>query len=126
MASRRVAGAFALAQRSRRGTRKRIRPTHRQRWTPGDKLCVLLRWPFNAKCTPALLYRQGIRGIDARDLAYGRELGYVLKLLAVARRTDAGVEGRVHSSVRSGGASTARVDGRVQRGARAPPISAAR
>src|SRR2546422_3044447 len=62
----------------------------------GDKLCILLRLAFNVACTPALLHRQGIRGIQARDLAYGRELGYVLKLLAVARRTDGGVEGRVH------------------------------
>src|SRR6266404_3619486 len=77
----------------------------------GDKLCVLLRLAFNAECTPALLYRQGIRGIDARDLAYGRELGYVLKLLAVARRTDAGIEGRVHPAFVPEEHPLARVDG---------------
>ena len=77
----------------------------------GDKLCVLLRLAFNASCTPALLYRQGIRGIDPRDLAYGRELGYVLKLLAVARRTDAGVEGRVHPAFVPAEHPLARVDG---------------
>jgi len=77
----------------------------------GDKLCVLLRLAFNASCTPALLYRQGIRGIDPRDLAYGRELGYVLKLLAVARRTDAGIEGRVHPAFVPAEHPLARVDG---------------
>ena len=77
----------------------------------GDKLCVLLRLAFNVSCTPAQLYRQGIRGIDARDLAYGRELGYVLKLLAVARRTDGGVEGRVHPAFVPVEHPLARVDG---------------
>src|SRR2546427_12333981 len=60
----------------------------------GDKLCVLVRLAFDAECTPAQLHRQGIRGLDVRDLAHGRELGYVLKLLAAARRTQAGVEAR--------------------------------
>src|SRR2546430_11483616 len=62
----------------------------------GDKLCVLVRLAFDVSCTPAELHRQGIRGLDARDLAYGRGVGYVLKLLAVARRTGTGVEARVH------------------------------
>ncbi|TMA41491.1 MAG: homoserine dehydrogenase, partial [Deltaproteobacteria bacterium] len=39
----------------------------------GDKLVVLLRLAFDVECTPAQLHRQGIRGLDPRDLAYGRE-----------------------------------------------------
>ena len=77
----------------------------------GDKLCVLLRLAFNVSCTPKDLYRQGIRGLDTRDLAYGRELGYVLKLLAVARRVDSGVEGRVHPAFVPSEHPLARVDG---------------
>jgi homoserine dehydrogenase len=77
----------------------------------GDKLCVLLRLAFNVACTPALLHREGIRKVEARDLAYGRELGYVLKLLAVARRTDGGVEGRVHPAFVPFEHPLARVDG---------------
>src|SRR4051812_33884840 len=77
----------------------------------GDKLCILLRLAFNVKCTPAQLYRQGIRGLDARDLAFGRELGYVLKLLAVARRTDGGVEARVHPAFVPAEHPLSRVDG---------------
>src|SRR5437016_11632155 len=52
-----------------------------------DKLAILVRLAFDVECTPAPLHRQGIRGLDPRDLGYGRELGYVLKLHAVARRT---------------------------------------
>src|SRR5436189_520230 len=77
----------------------------------GDKLCVLVRLAFDAECTPAQLHRQGIRGLDAKDLAYGRELGYVLKLLAVARRTDSGVEARVHPAFLPAEHPLARVDG---------------
>jgi len=77
----------------------------------GDKLVVLLRLAFDVECTPAQLHRQGIRGLDPRDLAYGRELGYVLKLLAVARRTEGGVEARVHPAFVPSEHPLARVDG---------------
>jgi len=77
----------------------------------GDKLCVLLRLAFDVACTPAQLHRQGIAGLDAKDLAYGRELGYVLKLLAVARSTSDGVEARVHPAFLPSGHPLARVDG---------------
>src|SRR5947209_6989227 len=77
-----------------------------------DKLCVLVRLAFNAQCTPAQLHRQGIRGLDPRDLAYGRELGYVLKLLAIARRAPGGgVEARVHPTFLPADHPLARVDG---------------
>jgi len=77
----------------------------------GDKLVVLLRLAFDVECSPAQLHRQGIRGLDPRDLAYGRELGYVLKLLAVARRTEGGVEARVHPAFVPSEHPLARVDG---------------
>src|SRR2546430_1420104 len=78
----------------------------------GDKLCILLRLAFGASCTPAQLHRQGIRGLDPRDLAYGRELGYVLKLLAIARRASGGgVEARVHPAFLPADHPLARVDG---------------
>src|SRR5438067_6632448 len=77
----------------------------------GDKLVVLLRLAFDVECTPAQLHRQGIRGLDPRDLGYGRELGYVLKLLAVARRTEGGVEARVHPAFVPSEHPLARVDG---------------
>lgn len=39
---------------------------------------------------------EGIHKLDARDVAMGEELGYVIKLLAVAQRTAQGVLIRVH------------------------------
>jgi homoserine dehydrogenase len=76
-----------------------------------DKLCVLVRLAFHASCTPAQVHRQGIRGLDPRDLAYGRELGYVLKLLAIARRSSAGIEARVHPAFLPADHPLARIDG---------------
>ena len=37
------------------------------------------------------VYQQGIRTIGAEDIAQARELGYTIKLLGIARNTDAGV-----------------------------------
>jgi homoserine dehydrogenase len=77
-----------------------------------DKLCILARLAFNAQFTPAQMHRQGVRGLDPRDLAYGRELGYVLKLLAIARRAPGGsIEARVHPAFLSADHPLARVDG---------------
>jgi homoserine dehydrogenase len=76
-----------------------------------DKLAILVRLAFGATCTPKDVFRQGVRGLEARDLAYGRELGYVLKLVATARRGPRGVEARVHPAFLPAEHPLARVDG---------------
>lgn len=76
-----------------------------------DKLAILVRLAFGASCTPAQIFRQGLRGLDARDLAFGRELGYVLKLVALARRGPHGIEARVHPAFLPAEHPLARIDG---------------
>ena len=76
-----------------------------------DKLAILVRLAFGATCTPREVFRQGVRGLEARDLAYGRELGYVLKLVATARRGPRGIEARVHPAFLPADHPLARVDG---------------
>jgi len=76
-----------------------------------DKLAILVRIAFGATCTPGQIFRQGVRGLDPQDLAYGREMGYALKLLATARRNDGGIEARVHPAFLSAEHPLARVDG---------------
>ena len=76
-----------------------------------DKLAILVRLAFGAVCTPAQIFRQGLRGLEQRDLAYGRELGYVLKLVAIARRGTRGIEARVHPTFLPAGHPLARIDG---------------
>jgi homoserine dehydrogenase len=76
-----------------------------------DKLSILVRLAFGAACTPDQIFRQGLLGLEQRDLAFGRELGYVLKLLAIARRGPGGIEARVHPAFLPAEHPLARVDG---------------
>lgn len=60
------------------------------------KLSILSSLAFNKKVPLNKVYREGITNIDSIDIKYGKELGYTLKLLAIAKDTPKGVEARVH------------------------------
>lgn len=45
------------------------------------------------------VYTEGISRIDPVDVQFGEEFGYQLKLLAIARRTERGLEMRVHPTL---------------------------
>jgi homoserine dehydrogenase len=51
-----------------------------------QKLCVLAQLAFGARLAPADVLTEGIMGLEPEDFRWGREFGYALKLLAVARR----------------------------------------
>ncbi len=52
------------------------------------KLAILARIAFGVDFDFRQIFCQGINGIDLADIEYAAELGYVIKLLAVARRLD--------------------------------------
>ena len=60
------------------------------------KLSILSSLAFNKKICIENVYREGITEIDKEDIAYGKEMGYTLKLLGIGKDTDNGVEVRVH------------------------------
>ncbi len=60
------------------------------------KLAILAALAFARPVAFAEVHVEGIRKISALDLAYAAELGYRIKLLGLAQRTDAGVSARVH------------------------------
>ncbi len=60
------------------------------------KLSILSSLAFNKKICIENVYREGITAIDKEDIAYGKEMGYTLKLLGIGKDTDNGVEVRVH------------------------------
>lgn len=60
------------------------------------KLSILSSMAFHTKVPYTNIFREGISKIDTKDIAYGKELGYTLKLLAIGKNTDAGIEVRVH------------------------------
>jgi homoserine dehydrogenase len=63
------------------------------------KLSILSSMAFHTKIPYTKIYREGISNIDTKDIAYGRELGYTLKLLAIGKQTEKGIEVRVHPTL---------------------------
>ena len=60
------------------------------------KLSIMASLAFHGRVTYDNVYREGITGITAEDISCGREMGYVLKLLAICKQQDGVVETRVH------------------------------
>ncbi len=50
------------------------------------KLAILASLAFHTTVRPEDIHREGITGLTPRDFRYAAELGYAIKLLAVARR----------------------------------------
>jgi homoserine dehydrogenase len=63
------------------------------------KLAILASIAFQSRVDLANVYHEGIRKIDHADIAYARELGYVIKLVAVAKEQDGVTELRVHPAM---------------------------
>ena len=63
------------------------------------KLCLLVALAFGVIIKPAQVYTEGIRAITQQDIAYARELGFTIKLLAIAKDEDGGIEARVHPTM---------------------------
>jgi homoserine dehydrogenase len=60
------------------------------------KLSILSSLAFNVKVPLDKVYREGINGISKTDIAYGKEFGYTLKLLGIGKKSEKGIEVRVH------------------------------
>jgi homoserine dehydrogenase len=63
------------------------------------KLSILASIAFQTRVDLAQVYHEGIRNIGHEDIAYARELGYVIKLVAVAKQEEGEVELRVHPAM---------------------------
>ncbi len=63
------------------------------------KLAILASIAFNTRVPLDKVYCTGIEKITAADIAGAAELGYVIKLLAIARRVKGGIEARVHPAL---------------------------
>jgi homoserine dehydrogenase len=77
----------------------------------GYKLAILASLAFRTKVASQDVYREGISRLTARDFRYARELGYVIKLMAIARREGDQLEARVHPVLIPQEAPLAKVDG---------------
>lgn len=60
------------------------------------KLSILSSLAFNTKVAIDNVHREGITALTKEDIFYGKQLGYTIKLLAIGKNTENGVEVRVH------------------------------
>ncbi len=63
------------------------------------KLSILTSLAFGTKIAADNIYLEGISNITQADIRAAAELGYRIKLLGVAQRTDSGIEQRVHPTM---------------------------
>ncbi len=64
-----------------------------------QKLSLLASIAFGTKVDADSIYVEGISSIDSADLLAADELGYRIKLLGVAMKTESGIEQRVHPTM---------------------------
>lgn len=65
----------------------------------GHKLTIMASIAFGIPMNFDACYLEGISRLDGRDIRYAEELGYRVKLLGLTRRTEDGVELRVHPTL---------------------------
>ncbi|MGF0033395.1 homoserine dehydrogenase [Bariatricus sp. SGI.154] len=65
----------------------------------GRKVAIMASIAFHSRVTFSDVYTEGITKISARDIAYAKEFGSVIKLLGVAHNTEGGIEVAVHPMI---------------------------
>ncbi|HEX3244272.1 MAG TPA: homoserine dehydrogenase [Chloroflexota bacterium] len=75
------------------------------------KLAILASLAFHVRVHPDHVHNEGITHLSPSDFRYARELGYVIKLLAIGKLRGSGIELRVHPALVSADAMLANVDG---------------
>ena len=60
------------------------------------KLAILASLAFHSQVRPEDVYCEGISRLASCDFQYARELGFAIKLLAIAKQSDNLIEARVH------------------------------
>jgi len=63
------------------------------------KLSILTSLAFGSRIAADKIYLEGISNITQADIRAAAELGYRIKLLGVAQRTESGIEQRVHPTM---------------------------
>lgn len=76
-----------------------------------SKLAILASLAFKCRVRPEDIFREGITGIRSADFRYADELGYGIKLLAIAKLQPNGLELRVHPALIEKDFVLAQVDG---------------
>ena len=75
------------------------------------KLALLASLAFGSPPDFDAVHIEGIRHISADDIAFASEMGYRIKLLGVARKTEHGLEQRVHPAMVRTGTPISQIEG---------------
>jgi len=75
------------------------------------KLAILASLAFHSQVRPEDIYHEGISRLGSRDFQYAQELGFAIKLLAIAKQSDESIEVRVHPVFIPEDSLLAKVDG---------------
>ena len=75
------------------------------------KLAILTSLAFGTEIDADSIFMEGITSITTADIQAADELGFRIKLLGVAQRTDTGIEQRVHPTMVPKSSAIARIDG---------------
>ncbi|HEX9970039.1 MAG TPA: homoserine dehydrogenase, partial [Acidimicrobiales bacterium] len=91
--------ADALAEAQGLGYAERDPTADVEGYDAGAKAAIIASIAFGVRVVAGDVYREGISGITAADIAFARRLGYVVKLLAIAENFDGEVAVRVHPAM---------------------------
>jgi len=75
------------------------------------KLAILASLAFHHQVRPEDIYCEGISRLSSRDFRYALELGFAIKLLAIAKQGDRSIEVRVHPVFIPEDSLLAKIDG---------------
>ncbi len=96
MTSESVDFAAALAEAQAKGYAEADPTADVGGWDAARKIAILASIAFGTRVSLDDVSVEGITRIEPKDIDYGRELNYVVKLLAIAEETEKGVNARVH------------------------------
>jgi homoserine dehydrogenase len=75
------------------------------------KLAIMATLGFRTRVRPSQVQTEGITKLTARDFQYAHEMGYAIKLLAIAERIEGGIVARVAPTFLPQAEPLAKVDG---------------
>ncbi|MEX0651672.1 MAG: homoserine dehydrogenase [Actinomycetota bacterium] len=89
----------ALAEAQRLGYAEADPTADVEGFDAAAKCAILASIAFDSRVVAGDVYREGITGVTAIDIADARRMGYVVKLLAIAELDDGEISARVHPAM---------------------------
>jgi homoserine dehydrogenase len=89
----------ALAQAQEAGFAEKDPSADIEGRDPAAKIAILASIAFNSRVVQNDVFTEGISKISSSDIKYARDLGYAIKLIALAKEEEDGLDVRVHPTM---------------------------